>query len=201
MTLCSYKHRCSKMTTFVVCVAGALDSLVIKTHPGRVLMLFLTSCTLYLRFSVKPLSRMFLEVVSLKVWPPSGVLALCSPVGHQANTPLRLLLCVISIRQARLSPSWFPCQSCFFLKEMKAPQMYHVCLKYEGSTINTKITYTHTQSREAIFFSQSPITFPYTHIHEILGINSYLLGICFTFLYQLLVLAMIYIFINKLGTW
>lgn len=201
MTLCSYKHRCSKMTTFVVCVAGALDSLVIKTHPGRVLMLFLTSCTLYLRFSVKPLSRMFLEVVSLKVWPPSGVLALCSPVGHQANTPLRLLLCVISIRQARLSPSWFPCQSCFFLKEMKAPQMYHVCLKYEGPTINTKITYTHTQSREAIFFSQSPIAFPYTHIHEILGINSYLLGICFTFLYQLLILAMISIFINKLGTW
>lgn len=200
MTLCSYKHRCSKMTTFVVCVAGALVSLVIKTHPGRVLMLFLTSCTLYLRFSVKPLSKMFLEVALLKVWPPSGVLALCSPVGHQANTPLRLLLCVISIRQARLSPSWFPCQSCFFLKEMKAPQMYHVCLKYEGPTINTKITYTHTQSREAIFFSQSPITFPYTHIHEILEINSYLLGICFTFLYQLLVLV-ISIFINKLGTW
>lgn len=45
MTLCSYKHRCSKMTTFVVCVAGAQDSLLIKTHPGRVLMLFLTSCT------------------------------------------------------------------------------------------------------------------------------------------------------------
>lgn len=152
MTLCSYKHRCSKMTTFVVCVAGALDSLVIKTHPGRVLMLFLTSCTLFLRFSVKPLSRMFLEVVSLKVWPPSGVLALCSPVGHQTNTPLRLLLCVISIRQARLSPSWFPCQSCFFLKEMKAPQMYHVCLKYESSTINTKITYTHTRSQERLFF-------------------------------------------------
>lgn len=163
MTLCSDKHRCSKMTTFVVCVAGALASLVIKTHPGRVLMLFLTSCTLYLRFSVKPLSKMFLEVALLKVWPPSGVLALCSPVGHQANTPLRLLLCVISIRQARLSPSWFPCQSCFFLKEMKAPQMYHVCLKYEGSTINTKITYTHMQSREAIFFSKSYYFSIYPH--------------------------------------
>lgn len=45
MTLCSYKHRCSKMTTFMVCIAEALDSLLIKTHPGKVLMLFLTSCT------------------------------------------------------------------------------------------------------------------------------------------------------------
>lgn len=104
MTLCSCKHRCSKMATFVAWVAGALDSLVIKTYPVRVLMLFLTSCILVpVVHSKTIIQNVFRSCLTESVASrTSGVPALCSPVGHQANAPLQLLLHAVSIRQVRL---------------------------------------------------------------------------------------------------
>ena len=151
MTLCSYEHRCSKMTTFVVCVAEALDSLLIKTHPGRVLMLFLTSCTpVPVVLSKTIIQNVFRSCLTFKFGLHQVFLLFAFP-----QVIKQTLLCdssyvqFLSGKQDWLPP-WFPCPSCFSLKEIKEPQMYCVCLKYDGPVINTKIT--HTQSREAIFF-------------------------------------------------
>lgn len=77
-------------------------------------MLFLTSCTPVPAVLSKTIIQNVVRsclAKSLASRTP-GVLALCSPVGHQEKVPLQLLLCAASIRQVRLSPPQFPCPCC-----------------------------------------------------------------------------------------
>lgn len=122
-----------------------------QTHPGRVLMLFLTSCTpVPVVLSKTIIQNVFRSCLTFKFGLHQVFLLFAFP-----QVIKQTLLCdssyvqFLSGKQDWLPP-WFPCPSCFSLKEIKEPHMYCVCLKYDGPVINTKIT--HTQSREAIFF-------------------------------------------------